>query len=145
MGMILWLIWSINPWTNSRLLLPPGSGWWMSCRFVSIYPTHVDRNKANKTVKYVPSWFPGAEFKRKAKAWNKNVQDTIDVPYAFVQEQMKKGKYEPSYLSSLLEDGLPAKDSEEEIVIKNSAMSLYAGGADTVISPFLRRYIANLF
>ncbi|XHF99537.1 hypothetical protein AWENTII_003037 [Aspergillus wentii] len=93
-------------------------------------------------LKYVPSWFPGAEFKRKAKAWNKNVQGTIDVPYAFVQEQMKKGKYEPSYLSSLLEDGLPAKDSEEEIVIKNSAMSLYAGGADTTVSSLACFFLA---
>lgn len=33
------------------------------------------------TVKYVPDWFPGAGFKRKAKLWNKYLTDGTMIPY----------------------------------------------------------------
>lgn len=84
-------------------------------------------------MKYVPSWFPGAGFKRLAAAWKKDLENTADIPYEFVQERMKAGNFEPSYLSNLFKaDGYPAAGTEEELVAKWTAASLYAGGADTV-------------
>ena len=32
-------------------------------------------------LKYVPSWMPGAGFKRKAKKWAKDVEDMINLPF----------------------------------------------------------------
>lgn len=85
-----------------------------------------------ETVKYVPSWFPGAGFKRKAQAW-KNLENVANQPYEFVRKQMEAGKYEPSYLSNLFNaGGYPAAGTEEELVAKWTAASLYTGGADTV-------------
>jgi hypothetical protein len=87
-----------------------------------------------KIVKYVPSWFPGAGFKRKAQAWKKNLENTADIPYDFVKRQMESmesDEFKPSYLSNLFKaDGYPAADTEEEIVAKWTAASLYTGGAD---------------
>jgi hypothetical protein len=39
-------------------------------------------------LKYIPSWFPGANFKRQAKIWRKDVEDMMEVPYQAVREGM---------------------------------------------------------
>lgn len=84
------------------------------------------------TVRYLPDWFPGTEFKRTARLWRKTVTDLVERPYAFVKQQMARGKYEPSFVSQLLDKG--DLDPEEEFAVKYSAASLYGGGADTVCS-----------
>lgn len=84
-------------------------------------------------MKYVPSWFPGASFKSLATAWKENLENTADIPYEFVQKSMKAGNFKSSYLSNLFKaEGYPVAGSEEEIVAKWTAASLYTGGADTV-------------
>lgn len=84
-------------------------------------------------MKHVPSWVPGAAFKRKAQEWKKNLENVANKPYAFVRQQMEAGRYEPSYLSNLFKaGGYPAPGTEEEIVALWTAASLYTGGADTV-------------
>jgi hypothetical protein len=66
-------------------------------------------------------------------AWKKNLENTADIPYEFVQESMKAGNFKSSYLSNLFKvEGYPTAGSEEEIVAKWTAASLYTGGADTV-------------
>ena len=39
-------------------------------------------------VKYVPAWFPGAEFKRKAKAWRKLSQSMLKSPYEMTKRKV---------------------------------------------------------
>ena len=98
-------------------------------------------------MKHVPSWFPGASFKRLAKAWKKNLENTADIPYEFVQTGMKAVNFRSSYLSNLFKaEGYPAAGSEEETVAKWTAASLYTGGADTVSDPqnFGRIFQLNL-
>jgi hypothetical protein len=87
-------------------------------------------------VKYVPSWVPGAGFKRTAQAWKNNLEAVANKPYAFVKQQMEGGKYVPSYLSNWFETaGYPLPGSEDELIAKWTAASLYTGGADTVRCP----------
>ena len=69
-------------------------------------------------------------FKRTAARWRKLNMDFARVPYEFVKRQMAKGTYLPSYTSSRLEKGI--KTPEEDFIVKWTAQSLYAGGADTV-------------
>ncbi|KAL1984336.1 hypothetical protein VTN96DRAFT_9294 [Rasamsonia emersonii] len=83
-------------------------------------------------LRYLPDWFPGTEFKRTARLWRKTVTDLVERPYAFVKQQMAQGKYEPSFVSQLLDKG--DLDPEEEFAVKYSAASLYGGGADTTVS-----------
>ena len=73
---------------------------------------------------------PGMKFKRTASQWKKTLTELVEKPHAFVKQQMAAGVHSHSYTSALLEKG--SLTSEEEFVIKYSAASLYAGGADTV-------------
>jgi hypothetical protein len=90
--------------------------------------------KANaNSVKYVPSWFPGAGFKRTAQEYRKNLEDVAKKPYGLVQQRIKDGKYKPSFLSDILKlNGIPSAGSEEELVARWTTASLYGAGADTV-------------
>ena len=40
------------------------------------------------SVRYVPSWLPGAGFKRKAQKYRKTIEAMLDRPYEYVQQQM---------------------------------------------------------
>ena len=40
------------------------------------------------TVKYVPSWFPGAEFKNQAKEWRKDSTAMLEKPFKMVKRRM---------------------------------------------------------
>lgn len=96
-------------------------------------PSRASCETLTSVVKYVPSWFPGASFKRLAREWKTNLETVADKPYAFVQRRMDAGSYAPSYLSNLFKaGGYPVAGSAEELVAKWTAASLYTGGADTV-------------
>ncbi|CEJ61367.1 hypothetical protein PMG11_09902 [Penicillium brasilianum] len=86
-------------------------------------------------LKHIPAWLPGAGFQRIAQAWREQRTGIADRPYAFVKARMASGKYKPSYLSNIFEtQGVPKPGSEEELIAKWSAASLYTGGADTTVS-----------
>ncbi|KAL4936814.1 hypothetical protein BDV06DRAFT_233009 [Aspergillus oleicola] len=96
-------------------------------------------------LQYLPSWLPGAGFKRTAAAWRDNLLTTIEKPYRLVLKQMKEGKYLDSYLSNLLEESHSqgrTLTAEEEQVITWSAGSLYTGGADTTVSTLSTFFLA---
>ncbi|KAI2824969.1 hypothetical protein CBS115989_390 [Aspergillus niger] len=93
-------------------------------------------------LKYLPSWFPGTEFMKIAQRYRKNVTAFSDIPYAFVKEQMRTGRFVPSFLSNLLESSDLEPGSEEENTVKWSAGSLYAGGADTTVSSIASFFLA---
>ncbi|KAJ7685994.1 cytochrome P450 [Mycena rosella] len=91
-------------------------------------------------LKYVPSWFPGTEFKRLAKTYTKSCDDLAEVPLAYVNEQMTSGQETDSYASNLLRD----KDISEDRMyqIKWSAASFYGAGADTTVSVVTTYFLA---
>ncbi|CAG8232246.1 unnamed protein product [Penicillium nalgiovense] len=85
-------------------------------------------------LKHVPSWLPGASFKRTAQEWRNNVTAVAEKPYAFTRRQTEEGHFQPSYLSNLFRTtGCPPPGSEDEFVAKMTAASLYTGGADTTV------------
>ncbi|KAE8348889.1 cytochrome P450 [Aspergillus coremiiformis] len=87
-------------------------------------------------LKYAPSWFPGAQFARMAKAFRRSVAAFSDVPYAFVKHQIAQQDFEPCFLSNLLQKhgNQLEPGSDEESVAKWTAAVLYAGGFDTTAS-----------
>ncbi|KAH8116638.1 cytochrome P450 [Phellopilus nigrolimitatus] len=82
-------------------------------------------------LRYVPSWFPGAGFKRTARKWRNHAHEFVERPYAFVKDQMARGTARPSFVSMLLEK---AESHYDESCIKWSAAGVYGGGADTTSS-----------
>ncbi|KAL1860863.1 hypothetical protein Plec18170_001377 [Paecilomyces lecythidis] len=91
-------------------------------------------------VRYLPDWFPGTEFKRTAAKWRNTLTEAAEKPFAFVKDQMARGQNEMSFLSRLLEQG--DMTSEESFVVKWSALSLYAAGADTTVSSIAWFFLA---
>ncbi|CCO36613.1 O-methylsterigmatocystin oxidoreductase Short=OMST oxidoreductase [Rhizoctonia solani AG-1 IB] len=92
-------------------------------------------------LEYVPSWFPGAGWKRKAKAWSIARDDLITVPFEWTKQQMANGTAQPSALKAILaelaNDETELDRGEEEDIIKWAIGSLYGGAMDTTTSSIL--------
>ncbi|KAF7311496.1 Cytochrome P450 [Mycena kentingensis (nom. inval.)] len=86
-------------------------------------------------LKYVPSWMPGAGFKRKAALWRRHVLDMIEISFRLVVDQMRDGTARDSFVSLALTmpNSSQAKDEIED-EIKWFAGTIYGGGTDTVIT-----------
>ncbi|KIJ23694.1 hypothetical protein M422DRAFT_195619, partial [Sphaerobolus stellatus SS14] len=84
-------------------------------------------------LKYIPAWVPGAEFQRKAVIWRKFAQDLLDLPFQETKNRMSEGIADLSLVSSHLTDiaTKPTNESDDELVIKNTAATMFAGGTDT--------------
>ncbi|RDX54729.1 cytochrome P450 [Lentinus brumalis] len=94
-------------------------------------------------LKYLPSWFPGAAFKRQARQWRAELEHLVYTPYNIVKERVARGVASPSYVSNCIgassADKL-AKAKEEAIMW--TAASLYTGGTDTTIAGILSFFLA---
>ncbi|KAF8189603.1 cytochrome P450 [Mycena galopus ATCC 62051] len=76
-------------------------------------------------LKYVPSWFPGAQFKRDVKAWRKLSQRLAD------ELGIARPSFTPDNLNAL-------KDSEDDYytegTVRATARTTYVAGTDTTVS-----------
>ncbi|KAI0045440.1 cytochrome P450 [Auriscalpium vulgare] len=90
-------------------------------------------------LRYVPSWFPGAGWKKKAEYYHDTLQQMSDVPLQFVRKQMSEGTNSPSMVSSLLEENTTP---EQERNIKWAAASMYSAGSDTTVSAIYSLFLA---
>ncbi|KAG0702310.1 cytochrome P450 [Suillus ampliporus] len=88
----------------------------------------------------VPEWFPGAGFKRMAREWRETIEELAAAPHKFVKDQMAAGIAPESFTSNLLEGRTVSM--EEEHIVKWTAASLYAGGADTTVSAIYSLFLA---
>ncbi|PPR03921.1 hypothetical protein CVT24_008106 [Panaeolus cyanescens] len=68
-------------------------------------------------LKYVPEWFPGASFQKKARVWRELNEKMVNWPFEAVKERMSNGTQLAPSIASTLIDKLPEKghpDREEE-------------------------------
>ncbi|EIN06339.1 cytochrome P450 [Punctularia strigosozonata HHB-11173 SS5] len=96
-------------------------------------------------LKHVPSWLPGAQFKRQAEIWKRISDEFIMRPLEFVKKSMINGTARPSIALSLLEDldGEAEKTRvARETIIRNVTAIAYAGGADTTVSAIYTFFLA---
>ncbi|KAF8302327.1 cytochrome P450 [Clavulina sp. PMI_390] len=82
-------------------------------------------------LRYVPQWFPFADFQRTAAKWRARLNIAIASPFDRVCEDMAAGKAEPSFTARCLENR-PAGIEDEHI--KWAAGSLYVAAARTTMS-----------
>ncbi|KAG1742796.1 cytochrome P450 [Suillus paluster] len=87
------------------------------------------------SLRFVPSWFPGAGFKRVAFDLGQKRSRIDTIPFDWTKQQIKSGNYAPSFVSEQLlpEDGSTVGAEQEEI-IKWCSQGIYAGGADTTVA-----------
>ncbi|KAF9067150.1 O-methylsterigmatocystin oxidoreductase [Rhodocollybia butyracea] len=83
-------------------------------------------------LQYVPSWVPGAAWKKKAHHYRKTLQDMLNIPYNWTKSQMAAGTARPSFVYSQL-DANKLLNPDEEHIIRWVAASIYSGGADTTV------------
>ncbi|KAI1658689.1 cytochrome P450 [Daldinia decipiens] len=95
-------------------------------------------------LRYLPNWMPGAGFKKTAKIWKATLLEFVDKPNKFVHKRMAQGDHKPSFVSSLYEQAGDLATSDEEDLIKWSAVSLYAAGADTSGTTVTNFFLAML-
>ncbi|TBU42981.1 cytochrome P450 [Dichomitus squalens] len=96
-------------------------------------------------LRYLPSFMPGADFKREAAKWYPVVREMRDLPWEAATTALREGNAIPSMASGLLErmSHLDEKAAaEQEEYSKNAIASAYAGGADTTLSTLQTFYIA---
>ncbi|KAF5350190.1 hypothetical protein D9757_013079 [Collybiopsis confluens] len=84
-------------------------------------------------LKYVPDWFPGADFKRKANKWNDIRKRITEGTFEATKEQ-ELATATPSIVSVALQR-IDASDDvlQREGDIKSASMAAYAGASDTTV------------
>ncbi|KAH8114938.1 cytochrome P450 [Phellopilus nigrolimitatus] len=80
-------------------------------------------------LRFIPTWFPGASFKREALITRKLSDAMLDVPFNKVKEERLSGTAQTSLVNSLLEDYENSKviDEDHEVNIKYIGGVVYAG------------------
>ncbi|PPQ74562.1 hypothetical protein CVT24_004354 [Panaeolus cyanescens] len=86
-------------------------------------------------LKHVPSWFPGASFKKKAKIGSDKRELMFDEPFALVKRQIETGDLAPSFVSYCLQslEGHVYGNANEEH-IKSAAGVMYGAAVETTSS-----------
>ncbi|KAJ7496460.1 cytochrome P450 [Mycena latifolia] len=100
-------------------------------------------------LKYVPSWVPGADFKRQAKDWHKATRGLLELPFAQAKREIALGIAPPSFTSlslAALEESKDKENGGQEALIKATAANMYSAGADTTVAAlgtFILAMLAN--
>ncbi|KAF5349123.1 hypothetical protein D9756_009490 [Leucocoprinus leucothites] len=96
-------------------------------------------------LKYVPDWFPGAQFKRDAKEWRKVTMRFREAPFRATKRDMDMGVASPSYTATCLEN-INANTMQERLAreeeVKDTAAIFFGGGTDTTMSVLLTFMLA---
>ncbi|KAJ7483509.1 cytochrome P450 [Mycena latifolia] len=101
------------------------------------------------SLKSVPSWVPGAEFKRLAAHWSICIQELLEIPFAHAKRDIAQGTAPTSFTSLSLASFEGSKNNtngEQEKVLKATAANMFAAGSDTTVSAlgtFLLGMLAN--
>ncbi|KAF6748927.1 cytochrome P450 [Ephemerocybe angulata] len=86
-------------------------------------------------LRFIPSWFPGAGFKRYGLQMRDELRLVDQKPFTWAQEQIATGNYIESFTSKQLQEDTPyIPDQEKEDIVRWVCAALYAGGADTTVS-----------
>ncbi|KAJ7149440.1 cytochrome P450 [Mycena crocata] len=85
-------------------------------------------------LRFVPAWFPFANFQRQGAKWAATLDSLSEVPHQWVKAQMEFGTHVPSFTSRFLRPGM-TEDGED--IVKWCAGALYAGAADTTVSALI--------
>ncbi|KAH8897936.1 cytochrome protein [Thozetella sp. PMI_491] len=93
-------------------------------------------------LKYMPDWLPGAGFKKTARLWYRTWMKTAEWPLRFVRMQMANDEAEDCFVTEVHDSTKELLSEEEEYVLKWSAASMYAGGADTSVSTMQTFFLA---
>ncbi|KAJ7756417.1 cytochrome P450 [Mycena maculata] len=96
-------------------------------------------------LKHVPTWFPGAHFKKFAALCRVKARQAFEAPFLSVKQQMKDGVARRSLVASYLEASSSLTQEEEEFIMFTMG-DLYGAGLHTMssgISSFFLAMVMN--
>ncbi|KAJ6493612.1 cytochrome P450 [Mycena vitilis] len=96
-------------------------------------------------LKYVPAWFPGAQWKRDGLRWRNLGLEMWNRPFDMVKSRMADGSAENCLATSELEDLFRHPNpnaTDVETLIKDVSATAYAAGSDTTLSILLSFFLA---
>ncbi|KAJ2929185.1 hypothetical protein H1R20_g7906, partial [Candolleomyces eurysporus] len=83
-------------------------------------------------LKYVPSWLPGAGWKRQAAVWREWQDDMRTKPYDVAVAEIENGTARPSFLMEAMRSVQDVPSSHDDIeLIKDVTATIFAGGSET--------------
>ncbi|GJE97960.1 cytochrome P450 [Phanerochaete sordida] len=82
-------------------------------------------------LKHLPTWLPGAGFKRTAAEWKVQVDGMFNTPFEEFKTTMEDRKVEECFSASVLSHG---EDEDIDQIARNLAGSAYAAGSDTTVA-----------
>ncbi|KAF8629383.1 hypothetical protein AX17_005679 [Amanita inopinata Kibby_2008] len=89
-------------------------------------------------LKHVPSFMPGAGFKRKAAEWRLWMEEFVHAPFVAAQKEIEEGVAEPSLTSHYLENTDGSGMSAEYVRnVKEIAATVFTAGSHTTASVLL--------
>lgn len=111
-------------------------------RFINIFSKALSPERAALLgvipfLQYLPSWFPGGMYKRRAGECRGLAHDILNEPIEYVRREMAGGTTRQSFVKDLLgryatkDDTITAEDEE---IIKSVAATVFIGGAETTDS-----------
>ncbi|KAI6024672.1 cytochrome P450 [Pisolithus microcarpus] len=80
-------------------------------------------------LQYLPSWFPGAGFKRKVSMCRKMAAEMVDLPFAVAKDEMERGVLPHCMISDMLKHG-----RVDESSAKAAISGVYLAGTETTSS-----------
>ncbi|KZT03203.1 cytochrome P450 [Laetiporus sulphureus 93-53] len=84
-------------------------------------------------LKYLPTWMPGAGFKRNALKIQAMGEHARTIAFSKVKEDMAAGIAKPSFVRNILEE-IAEPTEEDEFELKGAAALLYGAGTDTTVT-----------
>ncbi|KAI9467402.1 cytochrome P450 [Lactarius psammicola] len=82
----------------------------------------------------MPSWFPGARYRRYARDWYPTVVGAVKTTYDKVKSELAAGTATPSVAAKLISK-LDENSTEEDLWVSRAVPgTMYLGGADTTVS-----------
>nr|ANC28040.1 cytochrome P450 [Polyporus umbellatus] len=84
--------------------------------------------EAFQSLQALPSWFPGAAFKKVAAAWKQELISIRDQLYDSARDEMDRHGVKESLITRLIDGG------EDEKMIREVTAAVYAAGSDTTVA-----------
>ncbi|KAK7676963.1 hypothetical protein QCA50_020081 [Cerrena zonata] len=85
-------------------------------------------------LRYWPEWLPGGNFHRIAREGKAMMEKMRDVPFEQVKKNWEDGTAEPCYVTVLLENIGKSAPKEEELLVRDSAGTMYIAGSHSTTS-----------
>ncbi|KAF8988340.1 cytochrome P450 [Cyathus striatus] len=83
--------------------------------------------------RYIPTWFPGAGWKRKVPIYKEDLNKMLDIPFEWSKQQLKEGIEKPGFVHASLANS-ESLTPEQINGIKLTASGMYGGATDTTLA-----------